>query len=528
LSPSRRLQLHAHAAAALLRRADDPTVLPELARHAAIAAPLGDADLAVDLARRAGEQALFVGDFSEAADHYDRALDIVDLATNPNELRLGISIRLGESLGISDKLRGLEVLRDATRLARRLGDADSFADAVCSMALMGGSLSPGQRDETFVGLAEEALEMLPDDATYWRARTMALLGSHLHLSDDPERGRQLAREALDLARRTGDADTFVRGTFSLNYALNEYERSQRWDLRLEGFHVAVRAGLAVQASVAAAGLAMQARAAGDMVESRRWHERALSISEAHNIFTAQWAAIDAMYSGDLDEAERLNTAAAGYISSDLAFLYTGTMQLAIELQRGVTRPDRETPLQALDTFLGAGLRAARAFNLLLGGERDRAGGLLAEEREHGFDRLTMFLSVSGTFALWSEIAAAVGDVQSATELGRHLEPLAGAMADFGPVTWSSVDFARALVAATVGDAEQAIAIAEGAVAASRQRGTVIYLGRELVALAWAHTLAGGSTNEVAEYVEEALDIAARTGARIIELDARRWGLVEPT
>jgi class 3 adenylate cyclase/DNA-binding CsgD family transcriptional regulator/tetratricopeptide (TPR) repeat protein len=525
LSASRRLRIHAGAAAALLPRADDPAVLPELARHAATAAPLGGADLGVDLARRAGEQALLLGDYAEAAAHFERALDIVDLATNPNELRLHLSIRFGESLAVPDKFRSLEVLRDATRMARRLGDAHSFADAVCSMALMGGSLSPGRRDDPFVALAEEALELLPDDATYWRARTMALLGSHLHLSDEPERGRRLAREAFALARRTGDPDTFVRATFSMDFALNEYERAERWAVRLEGYEVALKAGLVTQAEVAAGGLALQARAAGDMVESRRWHERALAISEpTHSIYSAQWGAIHAMLAGDLDEAERLNTAAASHISSDLAFLYTGAVQLLIELQRGVTRPDREGSMHALDSFLGACLRAVRAVNLVLGGDTDRAAALLAQERASGFERLTVFINVSGTFALWSEVAAAVGDVLAASELARHLEPLAGTMAEFGPATWSSIDHARALVAATAGDVEGAIAIADGAVAASRQRGTVIYLGRELVVSAWARNVAGASRSEVADLVDEALDIARSTGARIIELDARRWGL----
>jgi class 3 adenylate cyclase/DNA-binding CsgD family transcriptional regulator/tetratricopeptide (TPR) repeat protein len=526
LGPSRRLRIHAGAAAALLPRADDPSVLPELARHAATAAPLGGADLGVDLARRAGEQALLLGDYAEAAAHFERALDIVDLATNPNELRLHLSIRFGESLALPDKFRSLEVLRDATRMARRLGDAHSFADAVCSMALMGGSLSPGRRDDAFVALAEEALELLPDDATYWRARIMALLGSHLHLSDEPERGRRLAREAFALARRTGDPDTFVRATFSMDFALNEYERAERWAVRLEGFEVALKAGLVTQAEVAAGGLALQARAAGDMVESRRWHERALAISEpTHSIYSAQWGAIDAMLAGDLDEAERLNTAAASHISSDLTFLYTGAVQLLIELQRGVTRPDREGSMHALDSFLGACLRAVRAVNLVLDGDTDRAGALLAQERASGFERMTVFINVSGTFALWSEVAAAVGDGRAARELTRHLEPLAGTMAEFGPATWSSIDHARALVAATAGDVERAVAIADGAVAASRQRGTVIYLGRELVVSAWARTLAGASLTEVADLVDEALDIARRTGARIIELDAQRWGLV---
>ncbi len=49
----RRLELHARAAAALATRPDDERLLAERARHACLAVPVGDADVAVDLARQA-------------------------------------------------------------------------------------------------------------------------------------------------------------------------------------------------------------------------------------------------------------------------------------------------------------------------------------------------------------------------------------------------------------------------------------------------------------------------------------------
>ena len=79
LSAGRRLRLHASVAAALLPRQDDPSVLPDLARHACVAAPLGGAEAAMELARRAGLASRDAGDHAEAARHFQRALDVAGL-----------------------------------------------------------------------------------------------------------------------------------------------------------------------------------------------------------------------------------------------------------------------------------------------------------------------------------------------------------------------------------------------------------------------------------------------------------------
>ncbi|HMK12456.1 MAG TPA: AAA family ATPase, partial [Acidimicrobiales bacterium] len=107
LSAGRRLLIHARVASALAPHASDPTVLPELARHACIAAPLGGADAAVGFARAAGEASLRVGDYPEARRHFQAALDVIDLATNADEsVRLALLIRLGEVTVQADWNRG--------------------------------------------------------------------------------------------------------------------------------------------------------------------------------------------------------------------------------------------------------------------------------------------------------------------------------------------------------------------------------------------------------------------------------------
>ena len=80
------------------------------------------------------------------------------------------------------------MLRDGIRLARRLDDAEAFADAVCSMTAEYGSFSVGRLDDGFIALAEEALERLPADASGWRSRLLGTLGTHLALGGSSRAG----------------------------------------------------------------------------------------------------------------------------------------------------------------------------------------------------------------------------------------------------------------------------------------------------------------------------------------------------
>ncbi len=526
VSMSRRLQVHAQIAAALAGQASEPAVLPQLARHAALAVPLTDADQAVELSRQAGEQALLVGDLTEAGDHFDRALDIVDLTRDPAALRLPLSIRLGEALALPDKPRGLRVLREAARLARRAADAESFADAVCSMTTWGGSISPGQRDEMFISLAEEALELLPESSLLWRARVTALLGAHLALSDEHERGRDLARTAVELARAAGDTETFVRAVLSLRYTLNDYDHQERRRLNLEALEVASRAGLDGLAELCAAGLAQQAHADGDLEESRRWYRRGRELTEANSVGIVLWSTIEAFLAGDLDGAEELNQQTLTALPPDLAPLYVGSMTVVISLMRGASRPELLEPFVELDSFVGANSRVWLALGRLADGETAAAAEMLEAELTRGLAASTQLLGASVILAGWAEVAAATSNPTAAAELKRYLDPLAGRLADNGPTTWGSVDYSRSLLALTLGEHDKAVLLATEAASASRRRRTPIFLGRELVALAAAQVASGATPSQVAPILEVALEIARTTGAAVITHDAKRWGIAE--
>jgi tetratricopeptide (TPR) repeat protein len=525
LGAGRRMRLHAAAATALEARADDPAVLPDLARHACIAAPLGDAEAAVDLARRAGALAFTIGDSAAAARHYQRALDAIDLTDRPDErLRLELTIRLGEATVLPDSERGWDILRTAARMARRLDDPEALADAVCSMTAWAGSISPGEEDPVFVALAEEALDLLPRSATVWRARLMALLGVHLHLGYHQAEGLAMAREALELAKACGDPMTEVKAALSMRYILGPPDKQERLAIAEDAFDTAVAHGYDGLAELAASSVSLTLRSMGRFDDARAWQRRALERSPVTSAGTLISDAGLALAQGDLEQVERQAERTLAVVPPELTHLYHGGITLMVEALRGRAHADLARPFAGRRTFVEVAMLSYLAWAHVLDGDLDEACTVLTEGRESGFARIVGLLTGATALARFAEVADACGDVDAAEELLEVLQPLAGDLADDGPTLWCSIDHSRALLLLTTGDAEAAATAAEGAVEASRRRGTTIFLARELLVLARARRDLGAAPDDVRPLLAEASAIADDTGAGLVRLDAARFDL----
>ncbi len=148
--------------------------------------------------------------------------------------------------------------------------------------------------------------------------------------------------------------------------------------------------------------------------------------------------------------------------------------------------------------------------------RSRVKKMLDDVRRRGFPPMYAPRGGAMTLCGWSEAAAIVNDVPAAQELRELLDPLAGRLVDGGVLVWDTIDRVRALLLLATGDPAAAAELAGGAVAASRQRRTPIFLARELIVFAAATQRLGGDASSA---VEEALAIARRTGARMIAKDA---------
>jgi hypothetical protein len=190
------------------------------------------------------------------------------------------------------------------------------------------------------------------------------------------------------------------------------------------------------------------------------------------------------------------------------------LELIPLIEAGVDQP-------ALGTSYRAVLSAAYAH----AGRIDDAArilGQLAADDFEGVPRNTLWLTAMVTLADTAEI---VGDATAGRAIAAQLTPYSGGIAAIQAAVVAPVDFALAQSALAAGDHEAAAEAATRAVAASRRRGTTLFLARELVRLAAARRALGASTAETVALVEEALGIADRTGAGLIVQEVERFGLL---
>jgi len=533
LTAARRLRLHRDVAAELARGGDGATI-SELARHACIAAPLGGAREAIEHARRAGDAAARALAPAEAADHYERALDVVPLLDDPDPaLRIDLAIRLGEMLLRAGSPRHREVLRAAAAAARDQGDAARLALAAAGMLQYGLMTSGLSSDPELVAIAEEALSSLGTQRTAARARVQAALATEL-LHRDPARARSLVDDACEIARDLGDP-----------FALGQVLCSRRaaghapgdidavFDNATDLIDLGHRTGDRTFTIVGLETRAAAHREAGDLVESDRAvaeYEALLGASELPHIraFLALFRSGREALAGDLAAAEhsaREILALAkrgGFVPSNWygSALWTirhhqNRLGRFASFQR---RAAREEP--GLTGYLTAMLTISQ----MQAGRRDEAASELGRLAMGDFEAIPRNFLWTVTLAMLCETAEMTGDAASGAQLFVALHPHSGRLAANMVLVFAPIDLALSQAALATGDLEAAESCATRAVEASRRRHTPIFLGRELLRVAAARRRLGADGDSIAPLVAEALGIGDRTGAALIRREAEHYGL----
>jgi DNA-binding SARP family transcriptional activator/tetratricopeptide (TPR) repeat protein len=202
LTSARRVRLHRLVLDALeaLYGEEPGPHLAELAHHAVAGR---DLDQGVRYARRAGDRALTLLAYEEAARLYETALETLDLSGASDERAgCGLLLSLGEAEArAGHALAAKRAFIGAADIARRLDLASEFARAVAGY---GGRMvwARAGTDDRLVPLLEEGLAALGDEDVELRARLLARLAGALR--DEPSRDRRdaLSGEAVELARRT--------------------------------------------------------------------------------------------------------------------------------------------------------------------------------------------------------------------------------------------------------------------------------------------------------------------------------------
>jgi DNA-binding SARP family transcriptional activator len=202
LTSARRARLHRLAVEAFeeLYGEEPGPHLAELAYHA-----IAGNDLTKGLlhARRAGDRALALLAYEEAARLYESALGALDLAGTLDEReRCELLLSAGEAQVRAGNIQAAKkALLDAAGIARRLGLRRALARAAAGYAREDPYLRAG-RDDRLVPLLEEGLAALAEEDVELRVRLLARLAEALR--DEPSRDRRdtLSKEAVELARGT--------------------------------------------------------------------------------------------------------------------------------------------------------------------------------------------------------------------------------------------------------------------------------------------------------------------------------------
>jgi len=249
LSALRRARLHLRIGEALeaLGGAERPERRAELAHHFLQAAPAGGADRAVRFATAAAAAAVDHLAYEEAAQYFDQALGVLDIAGGDARSRYDLLCGLGRAhKAAGDRDRARAALQQAATIARGLGDADLLARV--AMAFSGGNWwgwwsAVGLVDTDAVSLLEEAARALGRGDSLGRVAVLGRLASELYFGDDVARRRALADEAVDMARRLGRDDALGKALRDRHVAIWGPENpAERLAVAHELVAVAVRAG----------------------------------------------------------------------------------------------------------------------------------------------------------------------------------------------------------------------------------------------------------------------------------------------
>ena len=212
LGVDRRAVLH-RAAAAVLRRHHGESRLAERAHHLFHAIPAVTVADATDAALEAADHAMRVLAFEDACVVLTRIGKRLENAVGENRRCFEVMLALGVArIRAGDMKLGKESCLRAAALARRIGDGELLARAVLGSAC---EFVAVVRDVALIALLEEALAALPPGDGALRARCMAQLAAERQPEPDTRGPIELARAAVAMARRVGDAETL---RFTLSHA----------------------------------------------------------------------------------------------------------------------------------------------------------------------------------------------------------------------------------------------------------------------------------------------------------------------
>jgi tetratricopeptide (TPR) repeat protein len=500
-----------------------------LAHHRVAALPdrPGEAIAAV---AAAGSQALERLAPHEARGHFETALGLVEQwAPDADALRDELRVGFGDAQRRLGEPTFRETLLEAGRSARDRGDDATLVRAVLANS-RGFVSASGEVDRERVELLEAAHSVAANGAD--RARMLALLASERTFDGDAEGRRDVSREAVELARATGDpATTCAVLTLTFCPTSSPDSLDERRERMREAVALADQVGAPLAQFDALHWLGVAFIQGGRVAEAVRTVDREAALAERLGEPTALWLATHARAGlatmfGHIEQAEQLAGRALEHATASgqpdaLAFY---ALQLApIRFEQG--RLGELQPLVAQAVQESPGLPALRALLALSLCEAElpaQAREVLATDAADGFAALPDDMARLVALTLYADVTARVLDVAAAETLVELLEPWADQIAYAGIGGWGPVRRAHGRVLAVTGRLDEAEAVLQAAVGSATRAGTQLWAARAQsdVAEVLLRRRGEGDRDQALQLLEAARDAGRRLGAGGIERRAR--------
>ncbi len=495
LGVTRRARLHRRVAEALERRWDeDPGErLGELAGHWCAAVIGTDSTKARSFSRLAGQHALEQLAPGEAVRWYGRALELHEHVAGEHSARCDVLIGLGEAQRQIGDPSFRRTLLDAAALARELDDIDRLCRAVLANN-RGWASSFGGVDDERVESLEVAIGALAREDPR-RARLLSLLACELEFAGEPKRCREVAAEAIGIARSSGDPLTLAHTIADAAAAIvAPHTLAERGRMSDELVELAARLDDPRLSSRAAARRMMIGLESGERAraEAGLMTIRELAATVPEPFIAHLWLLLEfgwALLEGDLADAERLALRAHEVGTSagqPDAAIFLGAHLFHIRYFQG-----RAGELLDQVTRLGdqedlSGFRAgAAALAMVQSGRQDEARDLLLAE---DLARIPIDEAWSLIMMLWTDVCSSLQAIEQAGELYELLAPFQRQLAVSGAHVYGSIDWALGSLAAVRADFSAADAHFSTASEIETRLGAPLLLARTNTQ--WARSLIG--------------------------------------
>jgi tetratricopeptide (TPR) repeat protein len=518
MSSHRRTRVHRRVGVALEQLRDPP--LGALAHHFTRAAEPRDAERAIRYALAAGAQATAMLANEEAAEHYARALEVLERSSpEALERRCELLVKLGEArLRSGERPAAWEVFREAAALAGRLGDA-----ALMARAAIGASRRfiqpPGIIDEELIALLEQALEMTPVDQPLTRVLLITRLCGALYFSSERRDDmRRFSAEATEIAARLGDPEAtalaaaarrrayWVPGRLEQRLAdstqlLRSAREADDPELTLQA-----HAWLVVDLLEGGDRTAVEAQVAAFEVGAEELRQPVFQWS------CAVWKTMLALLDGRLAEAERLaaDALSAGIMPEGVTAPHYYAIQLLGIRREQVRMSELEDAVREMVARNPHRLAWRSALGMLLchTGRHDEACELLAGMAGE-FSAVAPDGDWMITFALLADVAADLQDTEHAARLYELLEPYRASHVVVGhaAVCFGSVARYLGRLALTIGERDLALEHLREAVDSSARMRAPVQLAHARLDHATALG-AGGDWPAARTLIEQAAETAA--------------------